>query len=394
MRLTILSFVFIVLWHVSVAQVSSKNNFSQEEQDCPLMEVSLNSNDNDILEVAYCNHGSVLATGVYVEVEVSSDLFIARSTKEFSSLINKKYTFNIRNVESAKCGKFYIEVPNVDERIHCVSVQIFPNDPCQTMIDQYLTDNTGSENYGSRGDFDTNPVSVTLAAERYHSVPNTLTLGEGQGGSNSVFEDHVFLDNIPTWDSLIVVLENSGVQPDSINTNTQNAISIMNGLNDITVLTSTELCFKSRGSTVVLTDVLSQTTSIATDHQTISGGNVNGDLTSSDGSVISDEKLAGGGLNGNEAIIDLERKNYEYNKVEVNLYPNPFTSTATITIDGASYKKMRLEVLDLTGKTLQSLQFNEGEAIILNRDNLNQGIYLYRLIGNDVAVHTGKFIIR
>ncbi|MFT5646913.1 MAG: hypothetical protein ACI976_001599, partial [Aureispira sp.] len=70
------------------------------------------------------------------------------------------------------------------------------------------------------------------------------------------------------------------------------------------------------------------------------------------------------------------------------------STTATITIDGANYQQITLEVLDIAGKSIQSLQVNEQQRITLHRGTLSQGVYFYRLIGDNVAVHTGKFVIR
>lgn len=371
MKLPILSFVFIVLCHVCVAQVSFTNN-TQSNQNCPLMEVSISSNNNDIIEVSYCNHGNTPAIGAYVEIEMTNDLLITQSTLSVSSVVNRKYTFHIGDVNSLDCGAFYIEIPNIDKSIHCTNVQIFPDNPCQAMIDRYIINNTSNDDDDDNDDNGTNSTAVTFSAEMYHSVPGPPLLG--QGGINSVFEDHVFLDNIPTWDSLLFVLTNSGVLPNTGNGIGQNT-NTANGVNDITTLASAELCFTSDGSTVVLTDILSQTTSIATGDRTALGGG-----TTDNQSLLNSETTRG-------------QQKYENKEVMVQLYPNPFTTTATVTINGANYEQTRLEVLDLTGKTIESIQFNGEESITLDRGQLIQGVYFYRLIGDNVIVHTGKFVI-
>lgn len=398
MKLPILSFVFIVLCHVCVAQVSFTNNNTQSSQNCPLMEVSISSNNNGIIELSYCNHGNASAVGAYVEIEIANDLLITQSTIPASSVLNKKYTFSIGDVNSLDCGAFYIEIPNIDKSIHCTNVQIFPNNPCQAMIDRYIVNNTNNDDDDDDDNDDdnwTNSTAVTFSAEMYHSVPGPPLLG--QGGVNSVFEDHVFLDNIPTWDSLLFVLTNSGVLPNTGNGTGQNT-NTANAVDDITTLTSAELCFTSNGSSVVFTDILSQTTSIATGDRTVLGGSVNDNQTFSNGGAVRSEgKKLGVNSNKNQATSDeiraVEQK-YENKEVVVHLYPNPFSTTATITIDGANYQETRLEILDLAGRTVQSLQFNKQESITLHRENLVQGVYIYRLVGDNVAVHTGKFVIR
>lgn len=376
MKLTILSFVFIVLCHVSVAQTPITNNNIQSNNNCPLMEVTVNSNNNsDIIEVSYCNHGNVTAIGVYVEIEVTDDLLINQATIPVSSIVGTKYTFQLGDVNSLDCAAFYIEIPNVEDKIHCTNVQIFPDDPCQAMIDQYIINNTGSDDDG--GDNDINTTAVTVSADMHHSIPGPPVLG--QGGTNSVYEDHVFLNNIPTWDSLLSVLTNSGVLPNLV-TNTSGTTNSAKGLDDITSLSSAKVCSDNGtggGGTVIIRDIASQTTSIATDDRTIFGTtNTNNNQT-----VL------------NTVTTETVNEIQENKEVVVRLYPNPFSTTATITIDGANYEQTRIEVVDLAGKSIQSLQVNKQKSITLHRRDLNQGVYFYRLIGDDAIVHTGKFII-
>lgn len=376
MKLTILSFVFIVLCHVSVAQTPITNNNIQSNNNCPLMEVTVNSNNNsDIIEVSYCNHGNVTAIGVYVEIEVTDDLLINQATIPVSSIVGTKYTFQLGDVNSLDCAAFYIEIPNVEDKIHCTNVQIFPDDPCQAMIDQYIINNTGSDDDG--GDNDINTTAVTVSADMHHSIPGPPVLG--QGGTNSVYEDHVFLNNIPTWDSLLAVLTNSGVLPNLV-TNTSGTTNSAKGLDDITSLSSAKVCSDNGtggGGTVIIRDIASQTTSIATDDRTIFGTtNTNNNQT-----VL------------NTVTTETVNEIQENKEVVVRLYPNPFSTTATITIDGANYEQTRIEVVDLAGKSIQSLQVNKQKSITLHRRDLNQGVYFYRLVGDDAIVHTGKFII-
>lgn len=374
MRLTILSFIFIVFCHISIAQVPVNNNNLQSNNNCPLMEVSINSNNgNGIIEVFYCNHGNTTAIGAYVEIEVSNDLLITQATIPASSVVDNKYTFHLGDVNSLDCAAFYIEVPNVENKIHCTSVHIFPNNPCQAMIDRYVINSAGDD--GDDGD-DVDITAVTFSADMDYSTPG---LPMGQGGPNSVFEDHVFLDNIPTWDSLLQVLTNSGVLPKIVDPNGLGTVNTVNGLNDITALASSELCSNkgNRGGTVVIGDYLSQTTNSAIGDRTILGTETNNNQVSSD------------------ARTSVKTNNLEENKeVTVRLYPNPFSSRATITIDGANYQQATLEILDLAGKSIQSIPINEQQSITLHRENLSQGIYFYRLIGDNITVHTGKFVVR
>ncbi|WMX14932.1 T9SS type A sorting domain-containing protein [Aureispira sp. CCB-E] len=383
MRLTILTFVFIVLYHVSVAQISLANSNLQNSNNCPLMEVSINSNNNNgIVEVSYCNHGNTTAVGAYVEIEVTNELLITQATIPVYSVVGKKYTFHLGNVNSSECAAFYIEIPNSEKKIHCTNVHIYPDNPCQGMINQFIINNAGNNsdngvgngnNNDDTNDTNINTAVTTTAANMQYSAPGPPVLGQG---SSSVFEDHVFLDNIPTWDSLLSVLTTSGVQPNLvISNNGAGTASTINDLNDITTLFSAELCSNNnQGGGPIILDIHSQTTSLA----------------------IGDKTVYGTTPNTTVSAVTTEVKDYtkEDKEVVVHLFPNPFSTTATITIDGADYQQTTLEILDLAGKTIQSLQVNKQQSITLHRENLSQGVYLYRLIGDDIAIHTGKFVVR
>jgi len=374
MKLTILTFVFIVLCQVAIAQVPIMSTSAVSYNNCPLMEVSISSNNhNGILEVSYCNHGNVTAVGAYVEIEVTNDLVITQTTIPVSSVVGEKYTFHLGDVNSSDCAAFYIEIPNVEHKIHCTNVQIFPDDPCQEMIDRYILNHTGNDDDTDSDDINT--ASVTFSAQMHHDVLGTPLLG--QGGVNSVFEDHVFLNNIPTWDSLLLVLTNSEILPNIAIVNTSSTAVTTNTLNDITKLASAELCSSKDVAAVVYGNRLSQVTAIEVGDRTVLG--TRGDKQEGASTVITAARNSGG---------------YENKAVMVRLYPNPFSTSATITIEGANYQQTTVEILDLAGKSIQFLEVNEQQHIMIDRGNLRTGVYFYRLIGDNIAVHTGKFIVR
>lgn len=383
MRLTILSFVFIVLYHVSMAQIPFTNNNTQSNNNCPLMEVSINSNNhNGIFEVSYCNHGNSTAVNAYVEIEITNDLLITQSTIPASSVVGETYTFHLGDVNSSECAAFYIEVPNADNKMHCANVHIFPDDPCQAMIDQYIinhnTLNGNDDNGNNNGNSNSNSDASLASAVMQYSAPGPPILGVG---TVSVYEDHIFLDNIPTWDSLINVLTNSGILPRDNNNTASGTVNTVVDLSTISDLSSAELCSNqgnTGGGIIVNQNILNQTTTAVVNDLTVAGTTT----------VNNDQ------INLNNTILETPKHTQEQEVINVRLFPNPFSTSATITIDGANYQQTILEVLDIAGKSIRSIQVNEEQRIILNRENLSQGVYFYRLIGDNAIVHTGKFIVR
>ncbi|MCP4443268.1 MAG: T9SS type A sorting domain-containing protein, partial [Aureispira sp.] len=78
-------------------------------------------------------------------------------------------------------------------------------------------------------------------------------------------------------------------------------------------------------------------------------------------------------------------------EVIVKVYPNPFQEQTTIEVEGGDYQGIMLKVYDIMGRMV--LQTNATEnKIQLQRVNLPQGVYVYRLEGDGELINTGKII--
>ncbi|MCP4442995.1 MAG: T9SS type A sorting domain-containing protein [Aureispira sp.] len=87
--------------------------------------------------------------------------------------------------------------------------------------------------------------------------------------------------------------------------------------------------------------------------------------------------------------------------VEVKVYPNPFTAQATLEVEGGDYQSLELTIYDITGREVAQYQTGIGKdamhsvsTIQIQRNNLPQGVYIYRLQGDDILINTGKIIIK
>lgn len=83
----------------------------------------------------------------------------------------------------------------------------------------------------------------------------------------------------------------------------------------------------------------------------------------------------------------------------INIYPNPFTSSATLSFD-KQYKNATIKVIDILGKTLKTFNFS-GNQTIIEKGDLAQGVYFVQLIThssssgfNDEIVFTKKMIVQ
>lgn len=78
--------------------------------------------------------------------------------------------------------------------------------------------------------------------------------------------------------------------------------------------------------------------------------------------------------------------------LEVQVFPNPFHQSATFRLLGA-HQSAHLELYDLSGQLLRSQALEAGEAQI-ERRNLSAGMYLFRIVGEQGLLASGKVMVR
>lgn len=78
----------------------------------------------------------------------------------------------------------------------------------------------------------------------------------------------------------------------------------------------------------------------------------------------------------------------------VTIYPNPFSSAATIKIVSASkISNAQLTISDIYGSIVKNMIIHGNEALI-DRGTLVDGMYLYKVINDKELIGNGKFIIK
>jgi hypothetical protein len=79
---------------------------------------------------------------------------------------------------------------------------------------------------------------------------------------------------------------------------------------------------------------------------------------------------------------------------KVSIYPNPFSSSATLTINATiSADNNTIEICNVLGQTVRTITNVNTSSITIERGSLQSGIYFYRLINAGNLVSTGKFIV-
>jgi len=78
--------------------------------------------------------------------------------------------------------------------------------------------------------------------------------------------------------------------------------------------------------------------------------------------------------------------------ISITLSPNPFHTTATLSISDSRYKNAALKIYDVMGRPVQQ-QIITNQSTIINRNGLCDGLYFYRLSNSEGLMLTGKFVV-
>jgi len=78
----------------------------------------------------------------------------------------------------------------------------------------------------------------------------------------------------------------------------------------------------------------------------------------------------------------------------VQVFPNPFTYSTTIKVEGKIYNELELTVFDISGRVVAQEQSSQGSEIQFAKGNLHEGIYIYQLKGDGVLLNTGKVMVQ
>ena len=80
-----------------------------------------------------------------------------------------------------------------------------------------------------------------------------------------------------------------------------------------------------------------------------------------------------------------------YSTQPIMVYPNPFNSSTTIVFPNQDEKEYRLMIMDLSGKVVRSVDHITTSTFILQRENLEKGLYLIELRGE--RIYRGRIVI-
>jgi hypothetical protein len=88
--------------------------------------------------------------------------------------------------------------------------------------------------------------------------------------------------------------------------------------------------------------------------------------------------------------------NINSNPFNVKIFPNPFSTTATLLIknEELGITNGEVQIINLLGQEVKTIPIINQKEIIINRENLPTGMYFYKIIGkNNETVAVGKMVV-
>lgn len=79
-------------------------------------------------------------------------------------------------------------------------------------------------------------------------------------------------------------------------------------------------------------------------------------------------------------------------KNEVKIYPNPFSNTTVLTVSN-SMDEVCVELVDINGKIVKTIVGNNTNRLLIDRNGLADGTYVYRLWNGNTLLKYGKLVI-
>ena len=77
----------------------------------------------------------------------------------------------------------------------------------------------------------------------------------------------------------------------------------------------------------------------------------------------------------------------------ISLYPNPLSDFATLTYEHFSGKPYELNIIDMKGRIVQSIDSISTKSLIIEKADLIKGIYLYQVYEGKIKIGSGRLIV-
>lgn len=384
--------------HTVAGSGVNANNIAPTVVNCPMMHVDVDlpfaqSCLSSTANISYCNHGTQVATDVYVDVTLESVLTLDSAEIAYTALGGNKYRFQLGTVGISGCDNFEIYVTtDCDTSLigtdHCIQANIYPDTLCNSVLNAHVLYLQGTCDNGIINFKITNHGLPITAAEqiRYVVTEDHLLFQQGAGTT---------LDTL--IDTVLVLGANITEEIKIPNPYAKDyTLKIVDHNNNNLIASSTVAnCNVNNTSNLMINDY----------HSNLYWDNVvpyeaigcakNSHTTNQTSTILSPS--AKPLITDNNSVPQSNRASSEKELFEdptiIYAYPNPFNDFATIRIEGPIADNFQFKLYDVTGRVVQQKEVSKERSFKVERGTLLPGIYLYRIEAEGEQVGIGKLMI-
>lgn len=301
--------------------------------------------NNQLYAVAYCNQGNDVATNSFIDIELGQQIGIVHATASLEAKAGNVYRFHIGDVTAGACGSLYFELSNNSTATKpCLRIYALHGNSCAGSDGYYNNVSQGNVDMGGDDDTCTGGTSIANGSNSHQALS---LIGDVTGFIDPIFEDHVFLDIVPTWDSLLYL---TGQMSNYI------------------------------------------------------AGDPSNSQVSTDLGTVSYDRLPRYAVD-KECVTDVvrhQRSSHVINVQQTEDTPTswrwmgqPMQQQSTLLIEGSNYQQIRLTLIDASGRQVAVLTSNNNQlSVERHKTNLNSGVYYYLLEGDQEKIGTGVFAVQ
>ncbi len=87
-------------------------------------------------------------------------------------------------------------------------------------------------------------------------------------------------------------------------------------------------------------------------------------------------------------------ENLAVSPVNIQFQPNPMTSQAELVFDELENSVQQVSIYSIDGKLMRVYDSNFGKSLTIEKGELIQGMYFYKILTEDFKVYSGKFVVQ
>jgi len=90
----------------------------------------------------------------------------------------------------------------------------------------------------------------------------------------------------------------------------------------------------------------------------------------------------------------LNTTSIEEEVINIQVSPNPMEEKTTILLEENDYLELEAQVFDALGREVQQVKTEDTRSLTIHRNNLDAGIYFFKLLGDSELIGSGKIVVK